>query len=219
MPGFIVPPGAGVTSALGFLTAPTSFELARSVVGKLTTERLAELDGIFEELEAEGRALLEQAAVDPVEMRFVRRADLRHAGQGHEIVLDLPFARLADVDLEGDLAPRFYEAHEAVYGHAHRHLTLEIVAVRVSATGAMPHVNVPEATSDPDGDSLTGSRPAYFKALGGFVDVDVHARERLVGGTTLAGPLIVEEPNSTTIVGPGAQLSVDGLGNLVVEFT
>ena len=173
MPGFIVPLGAGVTSALGFLTAPTSFELARSVVGRLTTERLAELDGIYEELEAEGRALLEQAAVDPAEMRFVRRADLRHAGQGHEIVLDLPFARLADVDLEGDLAPRFYEAHEAVYGHAHRHLTLEIVAVRVSATGAVPHVNVPAATSDPDGDSPTGSRPAYFKALGGFVDVDV----------------------------------------------
>jgi N-methylhydantoinase A/oxoprolinase/acetone carboxylase beta subunit len=218
MPGFIVPPGAGVTSALGFLTAPTSFELARSVVGKLTTERLAELDRIYEELEAEGRALLEQAAVDPAEMRFVRRADLRHAGQGHEIVLDLPFPQLAGADLDAELAPRFYDAHEAVYGHAHRHLSLEIVAVRVSATGAPPHVTAPAATAETGSDSATGSRPAYVKALGGFVDVDVHARAGLAVGATLQGPVIVEEPNSTTIVGPDATLVVDELGDLVVEF-
>ena len=106
-----------------------------------------------------------------------------------------------------------------MYGHAHRHLSLEIVAVRVSATSGAPHVNAPTVTADADAGSLTGSRPAYFKALGGFVDVDVHDRERLAVGASLAGPLVVEEPNSTTIVGPGAQLSVDELGNLVVEFT
>jgi N-methylhydantoinase A len=219
MPGFIVPPGAGVTSALGFLTAPTSFELARSVVGRLTTERLAELDRIYDELQEEGRALLEQAAVDPAEMRFVRRADLRHAGQGHEIVLDLPFPRLAEADLDRELAPRFYEKHEAVYGHAHRHLPLEIVAVRVSASGAPPLVAAPTAAAGASGPSLRGSRPAYFRALGGFVDVDVHDRSALAVGATIAGPAIIEESNSTTIVGPGAQLAVDELGNLVVEFS
>src|SRR5207244_3730586 len=105
--------------------------------------------------------------------------------------------RLAAVDLGADIAARFYDAHEAVYGHAHRHLSLEIVAVRVSATGAAPHVNAPTVTAETGGGSLTGSRPAYVKALGGFVDVDVHDRDRLAEGASLSGPLIVEEPNST----------------------
>ena len=220
MPGYIVPREAGVTSALGFLTAPSSFELSRSVVGLLSQPRLAELDAIYLQLEREGRALLENAGVDPAEMTFVRRADLRHAGQGHEIVLELPFPRLAAVELETDLAPRFYAAHEAVFGHAHRHLPLEIVAVRLTASGPVPLIATPrpgEGSREPT-DRPTGRRPAYFRAFGGFVETAVYERSRLPAGTTIVGPAIIEEPDSTTIVGPDARLQVDRVGNLVVRF-
>jgi N-methylhydantoinase A len=217
MPGFIIPPSAGVASALGFLTAPSAFELSRSVVGALTQARLAEFDEIFGELEREGRDLLAHAGVEEREMTFVRRADLRHLGQSHEIVLELPFEVLADADVERDVQARFYDAHEAVYGHAHRHLALEIVAARLTASGPKPAISlVPPAI--PDAPAAASARPAYFRELGGFVSTAVYQRSDLAPSSTIEGPAIVEEPDSTTIVGPDAQLRVGDLGHLVVTF-
>lgn len=220
MPGYVIPPAAGVNSALGFLAAPTSFELSRSISGPLNQSRLAHLDELYTELEEDGRALLEQAGVPDAEMEFTRRADLRHAGQGHEIVLDLPFGRLADVEFDRDVARRFYAAHTAVYGHAHEHLSLEIVAVRVTASGPDPELSFRrsprvDANTAP---TPSGNRGAYFPNTRGFVATNVHQRSQLKAGMTIAGPAIIEEPDSTTIVAPDARLLVGDLGHLVVTF-
>jgi N-methylhydantoinase A/oxoprolinase/acetone carboxylase beta subunit len=102
MRGYICPAGAGVTSALGFLTAPTAFELARTHIARLTPERLGELEAVYAELEREGRARLVEAGVPAAAMHFVRQADLRHIGQGHEIVVTLPYPSLTAVDLDAE---------------------------------------------------------------------------------------------------------------------
>jgi N-methylhydantoinase A len=220
MRGYIVPASAGVTSALGFLTAPMSFELARSFVGPVTQERLTELDGLYETLETEGRELLRGAGLEDSEMSFVKQADLRHAGQGHEIVLELPFDRLEDANLDGEIRPLFYEAYESVYGHAHRHLQLEIVTCRLTATGPRPTISIRQE-GDATGDAavaLTGSRPAYFAELGGFVDTPTFDRAQLHAGASITGPAIVEEKDSTAVIGSGATVSVDALLNLIVTF-
>jgi N-methylhydantoinase A len=220
MRGTIIPAGAGVTSALGFLTAPTSFELARSVVGPLSVERLEDLDAVYDELERDGHALLAGAGVPDGEMRFVRQADLRHAGQGHEIVLELPFPRLRDVDVESALRPLFYDRYESVFGHAHRHLELEIVTCRVTASGPVPSLAIePERTAPvPVEGALREVRPAYFREAGGFVDAPAYERSRLVSGATFRGPAVIEEKDSTAVVGPGAVVEVDAYLNLVVTF-
>jgi N-methylhydantoinase A len=220
MRGYLIPAGAGVTSALGFLTAPASFELARSVVGPLTAERLGELDAVFVELEAEGRALLAEAGIPDADMTFVRQGDLRHAGQGHEIVLELPFASLPGVDLDADVRPLFYEAYERVFGHAHRHLSLEIVTCRVTATGPVPELALEPAAEEAGSleDALREVRPAYFRALGGYVDTPAYERAELTAGMTFAGPAIIEEKDSTAVIGPGTSVAVDAFLNLVVSF-
>jgi N-methylhydantoinase A len=219
MPGYIVPPAAGVNSALGFLAAPTSFELARSVTGALTAERLADLDALFSELEAEGLELLQRAEVPSAEMTFTRRADLRYSGQGHELVLDLPSSTLSSIDLERDVVTPFHAAHTELYGHAHTHLGLEIVALRLTASGPEPPLTFRRAD---DGDAATevphGTRLAYFHSLGGFVETPVYQRSELPAGAVSSGPAIIEENDSTTIVGPDAELSVHALGHLVVRF-
>jgi N-methylhydantoinase A len=220
MRGTIIPAGAGVTSALGFLTAPTSFELARSVVGPLDNARLEELEAVYASLEDEGRALLAGAGVAPDEMRFVRQADLRHAGQGHDIVLELPFATLDGVDVERDIAPRFYDRYESVFGHAHRHLTLEIVTCRVTASGPLPALTI-EAKETAGADATQAvreRRPVYFRDAGGFVETPAYERSRLTPGATFAGPAVIEEKDSTAVVGPGATVTVDAFLNLVVTF-
>jgi N-methylhydantoinase A/oxoprolinase/acetone carboxylase beta subunit len=220
MRGYVIPQSAGVTSALGFLTAPMSFELARGLVGAVTQERLAELDAVYAALEEEGRALLRGAGLEDGEMTFTRLADLRHAGQGHEIVLELPYLRAADVDLDADVRPLFYETYEAVYGHAHRHLGLEIVTCRLTASGPPPSISLQqeESVGSDAGAAVTGSRAAYFAELGGFHETPTYDRGRLHAGATFAGPAIVEEKDSTLVIGPGTTAVVDRVLNLVVTF-
>jgi N-methylhydantoinase A len=141
------------------------------------------------------------------EMSFTRQADLRHAGQGHEIVVTLPYARLAGVDLESDLNPRFYEAYELVYGHAHRHLGLEITTCRLTASGPRPEVALKQMEAH-------GHPPE----TGGFVDTPLYDRSKLFAGATFSGPAIVEEIDSTAVIGPGTRVTIDAYANLVVEF-
>ena len=219
MRGTIIPSSAGVTSALGFLTAPTSFELARSVVGPLDDGRLEELESVYQALEDEGKSLLSDAGVAEHEMNFARQADLRHEGQGHDIVLELTFATLQGVDVEGELAPRFYERYESVFGHAHRHLSLEIVTCRVTASGPLPSLALEQkeiGTTTAEG-AIRELRPVYFRDSG-FVETPAYDRFLLSAGATFAGPAVVEEKDSTAVVAPGATVVVDGFLNLVVTF-
>ncbi len=221
MRGYLIPASAGVTSALGFLTAPASFDFARSFVARLTTDLLPELDAIYAELEAQGRAMLREAGVAEDEMRFLRQADLRHVGQGHEIPLPLPFARLAEVDLDTELRPYFYDFYAGIYGHAHRHLALELITCRLTATGPRPRVRLREAPADsrPATVAIKAERRAYFAELGGFVQAPVYDRARLAAGMSFMGPAIVEEQDSTAVIGPGALVSIDQHANLLATFT
>ncbi|MEZ4640358.1 MAG: hydantoinase/oxoprolinase family protein [Caldilineaceae bacterium] len=135
MQGYICPAGAGVTSALGFLTAPVAFEFARTYIARVTQDKLADLDAIYAELEEQGRATLAEAGVPADEMTFERKADMRHVGQGHQIGVELPFDSFAEISLEDDIKPIFYERYDEIYGYAHRHLELEITTCRLTASG------------------------------------------------------------------------------------
>lgn len=220
MRGYVCPAGAGVTSALGLLTAPAAFDLAHTFVARITPQTLAELDAVYAALEAEGRERLAEAGVAESEMRFERSADMRHKGQGHEIVVDLPWPRLAAIDLDRDLRPHFYSRYEVVYGHAHTHLDLEVMTCRLRASGPRPTVALPHATSE-NGDlakARKGLRQVYLPDHGGFATVPVYDRYLLPAGAMLPGPAIVEEKDSTMIVGPGATGRADEYLNLVVAF-
>jgi N-methylhydantoinase A/oxoprolinase/acetone carboxylase beta subunit len=220
MQGYILPAGAGVTSALGFLTAPVAFEFARTHIAPLTQDKLAELDAIYAELEEQGRATLAEAGVAPEEMVFTRKADMRHIGQGHQIGVDLPFARFADISLENDLCPHFYAAYDEIYGYAHRHLGLEITTCRLTASSPRPRVRLEETdqSSDTAQQAVKGTRDAFFAELGGFVETPVYDRYALAAGMTFTGPAIVEEKDSTAVVGPNATVTVDPYANLIVTL-
>jgi N-methylhydantoinase A len=220
MKGYILPASAGVASALGFLTAPASFEFARTYITKLTPETLSTLDSVYAELESEGRKTLAEAGVPEKDMHFTRQADLRHVGQGHEIVVTLPDKPLAAVDLDIELRPRFYEVYETIYGHAHRHLGLELTTCRLTASGPRPNVTLKQIETK-RGDSkeaIKGYRNAYFADLGGFVKTPLYERSRLSAGKSFEGPAIVEEIDSTAVIGPHTLVTMDTFANLVVTF-
>ena len=218
--GYICPPGAGVTSALGFLTAPVSFEFSRSVAARVTQDLLVDLDAMFSDLTAEGRATLSEAGVADREITFIRQADLRHVGQGHEIVVELPWPHLSAVDLDRDLRPHFYAAYERLYGHAHRHLAVELTTCRLTATGPAPRIRLVDdhGTAASRGARATHARGVYFPQAGGYVEAPVYDRDRLPTGTALSGPVILEGVDSTAVIPPGAAAVVDQFLNVVVRF-
>jgi N-methylhydantoinase A len=221
MKAYICPAGAGVTAALGLLTAPAAFDLAHTFVARITPQTLVELDAAFETLEAEGRSHLKVAGVPESEMRFERSIDMRHKGQGHEIVVDLPWPALASIDLDRDLKPHFYQRYEVIYGHAHKHLDLEVMTCRLRASAPRPSVALPRAARS--GTDLAaarkGSRQVYLPDRNGFGEVPVYDRYLLPAGAAIAGPAIVEELDSTTVVGPATSARVDDYSNLIVTFT
>ena len=219
MPGYVCPASAGVTSALGLLTAPAAFDFARTFVAALTQERLAELDAAFSELESEGREVLSEATIDEANMRFERSADIRHLGQGHEITVDLPWPALASLSLD-EIQQHFYSRYESQFGHAHRHLGIEITTCRLRASGPLPDVNLPEA--EPSGDSAAAravsDRRAFDPIAGDFRTMPVYRWRDLPANTALDGPLLVEDIDSTAYIGPDTSLTVDARQNLIVRF-
>jgi N-methylhydantoinase A len=219
MPGYICPAGAGVASALGLLTAPAAFDFAQTYVAQLTPERLRSLDEVFASLEEQGRTRLREAGVSDDQMEFERSADMRHHGQGHEIPVDLPWDEFAAVDLDRDLRPHFYTRYETLYGHAHRHLAVEIMTCRVRATGPRPQVTLPRAAQGSSRTAPKGRRPVYIPERGGFIEVPIYDRASLPVRSEIEGPAVVEEIDSTAFVGPDARAVVDAHRNLVVTFT
>jgi N-methylhydantoinase A len=219
MQGYICPASAGVASALGFLTAPTAFEFARTHITRVLSDRLGTLEAVYESLEADGAATLTQAGVAASDMRFVRQADMRHAGQGHEIVVTLPEGDLASMDV-ATLRARFFETYEAIYGHVHDHLDLEITTCRLSASGPVPTITLkqlPASGADPK-DAIKGTRQAYFADAGGYVDTPRYDRTKLAAGAVFFGPAIVEDIDSTAVIGPNTRVEIDAYANLIATL-
>ena len=220
MQGFVCPASAGVTSALGFLTAPSAFEFARTHIARLDATNLKELDRIYAELAEEGRQVLRTAGVNESNMVFTRKADLRHVGQGHEIVVSLPWDLLSEVSLEEELRPHFFAHYEEIYGHAHTHLDLEITTCRLNAAGPKPRIILPEAALGPDpAQARKGSRPVYFTEVRDYIETPVYDRYKLGRDCTLQGPAVVEERESTAVFGPSGVATIDRYANLVVTLT
>ncbi|MEZ4569860.1 MAG: hydantoinase/oxoprolinase family protein [Thermomicrobiales bacterium] len=89
-PQLVVPMGAGVTSTVGFLTAPLSFDFVRTYYGRLDLLDWQHVNGLFGEMEAEGRQILTSAGMPEDQIRVHRTAEMRYVGQGHEIVVEVP---------------------------------------------------------------------------------------------------------------------------------
>jgi N-methylhydantoinase A len=218
-PVLLAPLGAGVTSTVGFLSAPLAFDFVRSWPARLDLLDWARANSLLAEMEAEGQALLESSGVPAEAISHRREADMRYVGQGHEIRAPLPAGHLEEAH-----APTLLAAFEAVYRELYERLgppvPVEILNWRVVSSGPKPNLRL-QITSSAGGDpatALKGERPAYFPEAQGFIPTPIYDRYRLSPGAAFNGPAIVEERESTVIVGPGGRCRIDEHYNLVVEL-
>ncbi|WP_119273585.1 hydantoinase/oxoprolinase family protein [Taklimakanibacter deserti] len=215
----VVPLGAGVASALGFLVAPPATDMVRSHVARLDRVDWAVVNAHFAEMKAEGLRLLTEAGAEPETISFRPTAEMRHTGQGFEISLDLPSLVLSDADLDV-IRANFFESYRMQFGRALENNPIEAVNWRLSCTAPSIDIDISEGHKQTKA-SLTAARRETRKVLfegEGWKDCAVYDRYLLPPGTAFAGPALVEERESTCVIGPDAQARIDASFNLVIEM-
>jgi N-methylhydantoinase A len=210
----VFPPHAGVGSAFGMLTAPPSFEFARSLPSKLSQVDWGLLRGAVDEMISAGRGELVATDADLAKMSVLIAADIRYEGQGDSITVELA-NESGDLD-EPMINERFLAEYLRLFGSRPPDVEAEVLTWRVRVSGQSPR---PEVTTlhTPSDTALKGTRKMWFAEAKGLVTGDVYDRYSLVPGEILKGPCVVEERESTVVVGPGGTITVGGMGNLEVE--
>jgi N-methylhydantoinase A len=200
VPRVLVPALPGALSAVGILLADTMREYSRTVMQTVD----ADLEDAFSELERLGVA---EFASEGLAGESLRSVDLRYGGQGYE--LNIPYGP--------GMATAFHSLHKRRYGFANEARELEIVNVRVRLVAPADAFDPPRQTVvEGDGNAaLVGARPVYFDGAPHLTRL--YDRDALHAGDTFAGPAIVSEYSSATILPPGDVLRVDTFGNLVIE--
>ena len=218
-PSVIVPLGAGVGSTLGFLAAPLVFDFVRTSLERLDETDWTATNGLLDEMSREGVALLERSGVSREHISIERRADLRYVGQGHEVSIRLPDGPLGAGALV-EIVHAFESAYAELFGRAAPELAIEALNWRVALSGPRPSLASRKLGRARPGSRAApeGERAVYFDELGRYEETPVFDRYALRAGAEIAGPAIVEERESTVVVGPGARIKVDGRGNLVCTY-
>jgi N-methylhydantoinase A len=148
------------------------------------------------------------------DVRVDLAADARHRGQGEAVTVALGEA--LDDDPVRQVEGAFEEVYTRLYGHRPPGVEAEVTTWRVRVMGPEPELDV-AARGGPATDARKGRRPVWFAEADGFVETDVVDRYQLVPGAELRGPAVIEERESTMVVGPGGRARVDRFGNLEVE--
>ena len=217
IPRVVFPVAAGVMSAIGLLASPLAFEVA------LTRERFVddldetEFEATFAEVESEAAAPLIAAGLGTSRITKVRRLDMHYHGQGHEIEVTLP----ADDSGVDRLADLFRRRYEALYAFAPLDAPLVITTWKVEARAPDPGIGAHYSMSSSNSSAASaakGVRRAWFPDTGGWVSTPVYERYAFQAGDAVGGPALIEERESTVVIGPGDRVHVDAAGNLVAEL-
>jgi len=218
VPRVLVPYGAGALSAYGLLAAPLAFDFVRTAPQRLTAADWELINRLFQEMEAEGRRILRGADVPDAEVSVRRSAEMRYFGQGHEVDVEIPTGILTEASL-GSITASFETAYRLLYSRTPMGVPLEALNWRAVISGPSPALTITSGLETGAATAPTAKkhRAAYFPEPGGYVETPVYDRYRLDPGVRFVGPVIVEERESTTVIGPGALISVDAHRNLVAE--
>ena len=215
----VVPFGAGVASAFGFLVAPPATDMVRSYVARLERLDWGVVNAMLEEMAGHGTRLLIEAGADPDAIQLRPSADMRHVGQGFEVPVRLPAMTLAAGDLDA-LREGFFASYRQRFGRTMPEAPIEALTWRLACVAPAQDIRIGAAPAAGAGSAAAarrGSRQVVFEGAGAL-DCAVYDRYALGPGATFEGPALVEERESTCCIGPGARVAVDRLLNLVIEM-
>ncbi len=211
----VVPTGAGVGSAVGFLMAPVAYEVVRSRYLRLDDSFDAEaLDLLRREMRAEAEAVIRRGAPQ-APLTETWTADMRYRGQGHEVTVAIPAGELA-ASGRAELVRRFEAQYAQQFGRTIP--GLEVEALSWALRLATPDPAVPACPpAPPDRAATPAGRAAVADPVtGDFVEVPTYARAELAPGHVVPGPALIIEDETTTLVTGGFTARINGLGYVVL---
>jgi N-methylhydantoinase A len=211
----IVPPNAGVGSAVGFLAAPISYEMVKTRYMRLDAFDARIATEVLSDMSCEIRAWVQPAAGDEplVERRI---AFMRYVGQGHEIAVELPVRDLSAADI-ASLRARYEADYETLFKRSIPAAAIEIMAwsVNVSTVTTLPET-IDDAVQVPASAATEVAR-VFDGRSGKPIDISRYRREQLLTGARLSGPAIITEEETSTFISENFDAWIDGIGSIVME--
>ena len=213
----ITPPSPGVASAYGLLVADFKNDYARTSIQKPSSYDYQAIECIYRDLEDEATQWLDSEIVPPDQRKLLRSADLRYAHQGSEATVEFAGSAVEQGGLDSVIR-RFHQEHDRIFGFS-LDQPVEIVTLRVTARGQLESARMVPVLNEMSGpaESLLGKRQVYFEDTARFVPCDIYNRARLAPGSTIAGPAILENVDSTVVIDPGWRARIDGYCNCIMQ--
>jgi len=216
---FLVPPGAGVGSAIGFLRAPFGYESVRSANFRLSNFDVAAANDLIAQLRDESLAFARQGIAAGVEPEVEAKVYMRYVGQGWEIPVMLRSQLLGgfDQDASSLLRADFEAAYTRFFGRPVDGLDVEIISWAVKAASPLPPVARIDAVAANNTAPVTAQRRIFDARLGKEVTASIVEREGLPAGSHIAGPAIVVERETSTLITSAFDAVVQPDGCLLVS--
>jgi N-methylhydantoinase A len=211
----VVPPAPGVLSALGLLVSNLKSEYSRTCLERPPQFDLSRMAAVLAALEQEAQAWLVAEGVPEVGREIAWHASLRYAHQGFELTVPWAGRAVTDESVAGTIAA-FHRLHERLYTFAQEDTPVEIVTLRVDAIGRLPRPTLPELPrGGASAAAIIDRLPVEFES--GRAETPVYDRARLGADARIAGPAIVVQLDSTTLLLPGQTAEVHRYGSLIVR--
>ncbi|MBI2229259.1 MAG: hydantoinase/oxoprolinase family protein [Deltaproteobacteria bacterium] len=211
IPTIVIPPEPGNFSAIGMLLADARIDSSKTFVGVLDEKSVGAMNDLFAMLEKDATAAL-AAEFGTSDVFFERHAEMRYRGQRHNI--KVPVTGLDDA---AAIRQAFERDYRRRYGHADAKAAAEFQAVHLSAFARLKQPDIarlPRAKAAP---RAAVTRPVYFKSAGGMAEARIYDRDCLEPGFTGAGPAVIEEYGSTTVVWPGDRFEIGALRAIRID--
>lgn len=206
IPRIIVPQSPGALSAIGVVVADVIRDQSRTVMIEAAQDVDQKLDKVFKNLEKTATRTLKLEGFEMAQQRHERLLAMRYKGQSFEL----------EIKNNKNLVQSFHRAHLARYGYAEQSNVVEIVSARVRSSGLTRKMKPVLIAGKRPGDVAKPERTAFAYFNGKRLRAAIHRREDLRAKVSFRGPAIVTEYSATTLIPPGARVSVDDYGNLII---
>ncbi|MGE5305184.1 MAG: hydantoinase/oxoprolinase family protein [Alphaproteobacteria bacterium] len=217
IPSVLIPLTPGVHSALGLLMSDVKHDYVRSKLVGLDDLDLHEINHLFGQLIDQARADLHSEGFQDEDIKIEPYLDLRYAGQGYELTVPCPMPPLTKHDLVL-MRSRFDTLHEQNSGHKAETEPVELVSLRLISLGLVPQAKLSpgKITGRKIDEAKTSERKVFFGKEHGMLNTQIYNRDKLEPGHRLEGPAIVEQLDTTTVIHPEQEATVDEYRNLIV---
>ncbi len=224
IPRVIVPRHPGIASAMGLLTTDIRYEIPTTVWTSSAAPDIGLIARQMKRLEEEARTQLRVDGVPPENVALERSVDCRYMGQGYELRVSAPGGEINEQWVAATAAA-FHDVHGRTYSQRFEDKPVHLINIRVTGVGAVPHLVISEIEAgDADASSAikTTTRALFWRdevADPEWCETPVYQRSLLKAGNRISGPALIEQFDSTTVIGLNQQGTVDAVGHLILERT